>query len=75
MKKLRIIVPKGSPVDLYLADAEFFYNEIEHTSCITCYKMNISKSLELIDLLVSKFCLKDFFIWSFYGEVTFHVRS
>lgn len=75
MKTLRIIVPKDSAVDSYLADVGFIYTEIERTPLITCYKMNISKSFKLIDLLVSIFCLKDYFIWCFDGVVTFYVRS
>lgn len=75
MKTLRIIVFKGSAIDFYLADAGFIYDKIVHLSDIVCYKMNISKSLELIDLLVSKFCIKDFSVDCSDGHVFFRVRS
>ena len=75
MKKLRIIVPKDSALDSYLADAGFIYDKIARLSDRTCFKMNISTSLQLIDLLVSKFCLKDFSIRCHDGEVTFVVWS
>lgn len=75
MKTLRIIVLKGSVLDSYLADAGFIYDKIEHLSDIVCYKMNISKSLSLIDFLVSKFGLMDFSIECLDGHVFFRVRS
>lgn len=75
MKKLLIIAPKDSALDSYLADAGFIYDKIVCLSRSTCYKMNISLSLQLIELLVSKFCLIDFSIDCYDGEVTFRVRS
>ena len=73
MKKLCIIVPKGSALDSYLADVGFIYDEIVHLSDVVCYKMNISLSLQFIDLFVSKFCLENFSIRCHDGEVTFVV--
>lgn len=75
MKKLVIIVPRDSSVDSYLSDAGFIYDKIVCLSRGTCYKMNISLSLQFIELLVSKFCLKDFSIKCHDGVVTFCVRS
>lgn len=75
MKKLRIIVRNDSALDSYLADCGFIYDEINRLSRKTCYRMTISLSLQLIELLVSKFCLKDFSIECHDGEVTFRVRS
>ena len=75
MKKLRIIVPKDSALDFYLADAGFIYDKISRLSDRTCFKMNISLSLTLIEFLVSKFRLKDFSVRCHDGIVTFRVRS
>ncbi len=75
MKKLRIIVPKNSALDSYLADAGFIYDKITELSHGNCFTMNISLSLQLIDFLVSKFSLKDFSIRCYDGVVTFRVRS
>lgn len=75
MKKLRIIVPKDSFLDSYLVDAGFIYDKIARLPHLTCYKMNITLSLQLIDFLVSKFNLKDFSIRCYHGNVTFRVRS
>ena len=75
MKTLRIIVLKGSALDSFLADADFIYDKIVHLSDTVCYKMNISKSLQLIDFLVSKFCIKDFSVDCLDGHVFFRVRS
>lgn len=75
MKTLLIIVPKGSALDSYLVDAGFKYDEIVRLSYITFFKMKITKSLQLIDVLVSKFCLKDFSMSCYDGDVTFRVRS
>lgn len=75
MKNLRIIVPTDSDLDFYLADCGFIYDKIVRLSRRTCYMMNISLSLQLIELLVSKFCLKHFSIDCDDGEVFFRVRS
>lgn len=75
MKKLIIIVPKDSALDSYLADAGFIYDKIVCLSHGTCYKMNISLSLQFIDFIVSKFCLTDFSVNCHDGVVTFCVRS
>lgn len=75
MKKLRIIVPKDSALDSYLADAGFIYDKFVRLADRTCYKMNISLSLQLIDFLVCKFHLTDFSICCHDGVVTFRVRS
>ena len=75
MKTLRIIVLKGSAIDSYLADAGFIYDKNDRLSDIVCYKMNISKSLMLIDLLVSKFCITDFSVECLDGNVFFRVHS
>ena len=75
MKKLRIIVPKDSALDSYLTDAGFIYDYIHRLPANTCYKMNISLCLQLIDFLVSKFRLKDFSVRCCDGVVTFRVRS
>ena len=75
MKKIRIIVPKGSALDSYLADAGFIYDYIHRLPASTCFKMNMSSCLQLIDFLVCKFRLKDFCIRCHDGEVTFRVRS
>lgn len=75
MKTLRIIVLEGSVIDLYMADAGFIYDKIVHLSDTVCYVMNITKSLQLIDFLVSKFSIKDFSIDCLDGHVFFRVRS
>ena len=75
MKTLRIIVLKDSALDSYLADAGFIYEKIVHLSDIVCYKMHITKSLQLIDFLVSKFCIMDFSVDCLDVEVFFRVRS
>lgn len=75
MKKLFIIVPQHSALDSYLSDAGFIYDKIVRLSRGTCYKMNISSSLQLIELLVSKFCLKHFSIDCDDGAVFFRVGS
>lgn len=75
MKTLRIIVLKDSALDSYLADAGFIYDKIARLSDTVCYKMNISKSLSLIDFLVSKFGLMDFTVDCLDGHVFFRVRS
>ena len=75
MKKLLIFVPKDSALDSYLADAGFIYYKIARLSNGTCYKMRITLSLQLIELLVTKFCLKDFSVRCHDGVVTFRVRS
>lgn len=75
MKKLVIIVPKGSALDSYLIDAGFIYETIVCLRGSIHYKMNISTCFNIIELLVSKFCLKDFQIQCHDGLVTFRVRS
>lgn len=75
MKKLRIIVRNDSALDSYLADCGFIYDEIIRLSRKTCYRMNLSSSLQFIEFLVFKFCLMDFSIECHDGEVTFRVRS
>ena len=75
MKTLRIIVLRDSVLDLYLADVGFIYDKIVHLSDMVCYKMNISSPIQLIDFLVSKFCLKDFSVDCLDGHVFFRVRS
>ena len=75
MKKLRISVPKGSALDSYLVDAGFIYNKIVSLSNKTSYEMNISLPLNLIDLLVSKFCLKDFSVRCHHDVAIFRVYS
>ena len=75
MKTLRIFVLKDSALDSYLANAGFMYENIFHINDIVCYKMYISKSLQLIDLLVSKFCIMDFSVECLDGEVLFRVCS
>lgn len=75
MKKLLIIVPKDSALDSYLSDGGFIYFKIVRLSRETCYKMNISLSLSLIEFLVTKFCLTDFSVRCHHGTVTFRVRS
>ena len=75
MKTLRIIVLKGSALDSWLADAGYTYDKIIHISEIVCYKMHNSKPLDLIDLLVSKFCITEFSVDCLDGHVFFRVRS
>lgn len=75
MKRLRIFVLNDSALDIYLSDCGFIYENVVRLSNKTSYAMNISKSLELIDFLVSKFCLNDFQIKCHDGVVTFRVRS
>ena len=75
MKTLRIIVLKDSAIDSYLSNVGFIYDKVVHLSDIVCYKMNISNSLQLIDFLVCKFCIKDFSVDCLNGEVFFRVRS
>ena len=75
MKKLRISGPKGSALDSYLVDAGFIYNKIVRLSNVTSYEMNISSSLNLIDLLVSKFCLQAFSVRCHDSVVIFRVHS
>ena len=75
MKSFSIIVLDGYALDSYLADAGFIYDKVVHLSDIVCYKMYISKSLVLIDLLVTKFCITDFSVECLDGEVFFRVRS
>ena len=75
MKTLQIIVLKDSAIDYYLADAGFIYDKIVHLSNIVCYKMDISKSFQLIDFLVSKFRITEFSIDCLDGNVFFRVRS
>lgn len=75
MKTLRIVVLKDSALDSYLAHAGFIYDKIVRFSGIVSYKMNISKPLQLIDLLVSKFNIKDYSIDCLDGNVFFRVRS
>lgn len=75
MKTLRIIVLRDSALDSYLAHAGFIYDKILHLSYITCYKMEISVPFQLIDFLVSKFCIKDFSLDCLDGHVFFRVRS
>ena len=75
MKTLRIIVTKDSALDSYLAGAGFIYEKIVHLSDIVCYKMNISKSLQLIDFVVCKFGITDYSVDCLGGEVFFRVRS
>lgn len=75
MKKLRIFVPNDSLLDIYLSDAGFIYDNIVRLSNKTSYKMNITKSFELIDFLVSKFSIQDFSVRCHDGVVTFSVRS
>ena len=74
MKKLRIIVPYGSALDSYLADAGFIYDEITRLSDKTYFKMNITSYFQLIEFLVSKFRLTDYSIRCDDGVVTFLVR-
>ena len=75
MKTLRIIVLKDSALDSYLADSGFNYDKIYHLSDIVCYKMHISKTLQLIDSLVSKFSLQDYCVECLGGEVLFRACS
>lgn len=75
MKKLVIIVPTVSTLDSYLSGIGFVYDKITRLSDRTCYTMDISLSLQFIEFLVSKFCLKDFSVRCHHGVVTFRVRS
>lgn len=75
MKKLVIIVPTVSTLNSYLSDAGFIYDKITRLSDRTCYKMNMSTSLEFIEFLVFKFCLNDFSVRCHDGIVSFRVRS
>ena len=75
MKTLRIIVLKDSALDSYLANVGFVYDKIVHLSDIVCYKMNIPNPIQLIDLLVSKFCIIDFSVDCLDGHLFFRVRS
>lgn len=75
MKKLVIIVPRDSSVDSYLKVAGFIYDKIVYLPQTSCYQMNISLCLQLIDFLVCKFCLMDFSVNCHDGVVTFRVRS
>lgn len=75
MKKLVIIVPTVSTINSYLSDVGFIYDKITRLSDRTCYKMNLSLSLQFIEFLVSKFCLMDFSVRCHDGLVSFRVRS
>lgn len=75
MKKLLIIVPKGSALDSYLADADFIYDEISHLFHTTCYLINVTDKMDLINFLVSKFSPQEYLIHNNCGDFVFHVRS
>ena len=75
MKKLLIIVPKGSALDSYLPDAGFFYDEIERLIDTTCYKINLTDKMDFINFLISKFSLQDYSIRNIHGEYIFRVHN
>lgn len=75
MKRLLIIVPKGSAIDFYLADVGFIYDKIVRTSDRSYYKINLTDKMSLINLLISKFGIQDFSVRCYYGVFTFRVRS
>ena len=75
MKKLRIIVRKDSVLDSYLAEAGFLYDKVVRLYDRTCYKINLTDKMALINFFISKFRLKDYSIRCNFGEFTFRVRS
>ena len=75
MKKLLIIVPKDSALDSYLADAGFLFDEIERLIDTTCYKINLTDKMDLINFLISKFSPQDYCIRNIHGEYIFRVLS
>ena len=75
MKKLLIIVPKGSALDSYLADAGFIYDEIERLSHTICYTINLTDKMDFINFLISKFSPQDYFIVNNTGEFIFCVHN
>lgn len=76
MKKLLIIVPKGSVIDSYLQDTFYAYDNIVVLDDRTCYIQNgITYPMAQINYLISMFGLKDYFVRSSSKQYTFRVRS
>lgn len=75
MKRLSIIVPKDSALDCWLADAGFIYDKVVPSNDCTLYIINLTNKMELINLLISKFRLKDFCIRCIHGKYIFSARS
>ena len=76
MKKLVIIVPKGSLINSYLMNNYYLYDKIVDLDDRVCYKqISPSNSMETINLLITKFMLSDFSINCNNGDYTFRVRS
>ena len=75
MKKLRIIVWKNSPLDSYLADSGFIFDNVFHLSDRTFYVISLTDKMDLINYLISKFSLHNYSIRCDYDDFIFHVRS
>ena len=75
MKRLSIIVPTDSALDSWLSDAGFIYDKVVRSSNKTLYKINLTHKMDLINLRISQFRLKDFCICCKRGKFTFCVPS
>lgn len=75
MKKLRIIVPKDSQIDSFLSTSLYIYDKIVRLDDRTCYFINVSHPMSMIDYLIIKFDLKVYSTYFNYGDYTFRVRS
>ena len=76
MKKLLIIVPKGSSLNSYLMKNYCVYSKISDLDDKVCYKyLGLPNSMEAITYLITMFMLQDFSIHCSSGDSTFFVFS
>ena len=75
MKKLLIIVPKGTLLNSYLMNQFYVYEKVVDADDVVYYKQIGMSPMETINHLVSTFMLSDFSVNCNYGDYTFRVRS
>lgn len=75
MKKLSIIVPKDSQIDSFLSESFYIYDKIVRLVDRTCYIINVSHPMSMIDYLISVFEPKVYSTHCNYGRYIFRVRS
>ena len=75
MKKLLIVVPKGSILNSYLRKYHVYGKITERNGSVYYKETGISNPMETISYLIATFMLFDFSITCNYGDYTFRVRS
>lgn len=76
MKKLLIIVPKGSFINSYLMKSFRVYARLSEIEDMVYYKyIGSANTTETVSYLITMFMLSDFSINCYCGDYTFCVRS